>query len=40
MTFQPLLYGVALAIVLTLLLQETGPARARSAPPLPTRATR
>ena len=29
-TFQPLLYGVALAIVLTLLLKETGPAaRAR-----------
>jgi hypothetical protein len=24
--FQPLLYGVALAIVLTLLLKETGPA--------------
>jgi MFS family permease len=25
-TFQPMLYGVALAIVLTLLLKETGPA--------------
>ena len=24
--FEPLLYGVALAIVLTLLLKETGPA--------------
>jgi MFS family permease len=40
MTFQPLLYGVALAIVLTLLLKETGPARARSAAPLASRATR
>jgi len=30
--FQPLLYGVALAIVLTLLLKETGPAARRSAP--------
>ena len=30
-TFQPLLYGVALAIVLTLLLKETGPAAARAA---------
>jgi MFS family permease len=29
-TFQPLLYGVGLAIVLTLLLKETGPAIARS----------
>jgi len=28
-TFQPLLYGVGLAIVLTLLLKETGPASAR-----------
>jgi MFS family permease len=39
MAFQPLLYGVALAIVLTLLLRETGPAaRAVSAPlPLPHR---
>jgi MFS family permease len=39
-TFQPLLYGVGLAIVLALLLKETGPAGARSAPPLPSRATR
>jgi MFS family permease len=39
-TFQPLLYGVVLAIVLALLLKETGPAGARSAPPLPSRATR
>jgi MFS family permease len=31
MAFQPLLYGVALAIVLTLLLKETGPA-ARTVP--------
>jgi len=31
MAFQPLLYGVALAVVLTLLLKETGPA-ARTAP--------
>ncbi len=31
--FQPLLYGVALAIVLTLLLKETGPAAV--SPPLP-----
>ena len=30
--FQPLLYGVALAIVLTLLLKETGPAARRTAP--------
>ena len=30
-TFQPLLYGVALALVLTLLLKETGPAATRSA---------
>jgi MFS family permease len=30
--FQPLLYGVALAILLTLLLKETGPA---AGPPLP-----
>jgi hypothetical protein len=29
--FQPLLLGVALAIVLTLLLRETGPAVARPA---------
>jgi MFS family permease len=31
-TFEPLLYGVALAIVLTLLLKETGPAVRRPAP--------
>ncbi len=31
-TFQPLLYGVALAILLTLLLRETGPAARTSAP--------
>jgi len=30
-TFEPLLYGVALAIILTLLLKETGPAARRSA---------
>jgi hypothetical protein len=30
--FEPLLYGVALAIVLTLLLKETGPAARRPAP--------
>ena len=29
--FSPLLYGVALAVLLTLLLKETGP-RSRSAP--------
>jgi hypothetical protein len=29
-TFKPLLYGVGLAIVLTLLLKETGPAARRS----------
>jgi MFS family permease len=29
--FQPLLYGVGLAIVLTLLLKETGPAARRTA---------
>ena len=34
MAFQPLLYGVALAIVLTLLLKETGPA-ARTARAVP-----
>jgi MFS family permease len=39
-TFQPLMYGVVVAIVLALLLKETGPAGARSAPPLPSRATR
>src|SRR5215831_13724615 len=39
-TFQPLLYGVVVAIVLALLLKETGPAGARSTPPLPSRATR
>jgi MFS family permease len=39
-TFQPLLYGVALAIVLALLLKETGPAGARRAQQLPSRATR
>ena len=33
-TFQPLLYGVALAIVLTFFLRETGP-RARSGAPTP-----
>jgi MFS family permease len=32
MTFTPLLYGVGLAIVLTLLLKETGPAVRRSVP--------
>ena len=32
--FEPLLYGVALAIVLTLLLKETGPAARRPAPAL------
>jgi MFS family permease len=31
-TFEPLLYGVAVAIVLTLLLKETGPAARRPAP--------
>ena len=30
-TFEPLLYGVALAIILTLFLKETGPAARRSA---------
>ena len=30
--FEPLLYGVALAIVLTLLLKETGPAVRQPAP--------
>jgi MFS family permease len=34
--FQPMLYGVALAIVLTLLLKETGPAARPSAPALQT----
>jgi len=39
-TFTPLLYGVALAIVLTLILRETGPkARARKDAPTPTLAT-
>jgi MFS family permease len=33
-TFEPLLYGVGLAIVLTLLLEETGPAARRLAPAL------
>jgi len=35
-TFQPLLYGVALALLLTLLLRETGPKarKAKEAPPL------
>jgi len=32
MAFQPLLYGVGLAILLTLLLKETGPAARRPAP--------
>ena len=32
-TFAPLLYGVALAIVLTFFLKETGPAVARPAIP-------
>lgn len=32
-TFQPLLYGVALAFVLTLFLRETGPAAKRPAAP-------
>jgi hypothetical protein len=36
--FQPLLYGVALAIVLTLLLKETGPAAL--APRLPVAVSR
>jgi hypothetical protein len=31
-TFQPLLYGVGVALVLTLLLRETGPAARRPAP--------
>jgi MFS family permease len=31
-TFEPLLYGVALAILLTLLLRETGPAARRLVP--------
>jgi hypothetical protein len=31
-TFVPLLYGVGLAIVLTLLLKETGPSVRRPAP--------
>jgi hypothetical protein len=31
-TFQPLLIGVALAIVLTLVLRETGPAARRPLP--------
>jgi MFS family permease len=35
MAFQPLLYGVALAIVLTLLLKETGPAARSVSEPLP-----
>ena len=35
MAFQPLLYGVALAIVLTLLLKETGPAARTVSAPLP-----
>ncbi len=39
-TFTPLLYGVALAIVLTLILRETGPrARGRSGTPTPELAT-
>ena len=39
-TFPPLLYGVALAIVLTLLLRETGPKRARSRAPRPAPSSR
>jgi MFS family permease len=35
-TFDSMLYGVALAIVLTLLLKETGPAATRPAPALAT----
>ena len=35
--FQPLLYGVALSIVLTLLLKETGPAARRAAAAVSTR---
>jgi MFS family permease len=35
MAFQPLLYGVALAVVLTLLLKETGPAARDARVPLP-----
>ena len=31
-TFQPLLYGVALAILLTLILRETGPRKRGSSP--------
>jgi MFS family permease len=31
-TFEPMLYGVGLAILLTLILKETGPAARRSAP--------
>jgi MFS family permease len=38
-TFAPLLYGVALAVVLTLFLRETGPAARRSAPLLARRAS-
>jgi MFS family permease len=34
-TFQPLLYGVALAILLTLLLRETGPGKRKSPDALP-----
>jgi MFS family permease len=37
-TFQPLLYGVALAILLTLLLRETGPKARKSDGTPPTRA--
>ena len=39
-TFQPLLYGVVVAIVLALLLKETGPAGARRAEALPSGAPR
>jgi MFS family permease len=35
MAFQPLLYGVALAIVLTFLLKETGPAARTVSAPIP-----
>jgi len=34
-TFQPLLYGVAIAILLTLVLRETGPKRRKDGEPQP-----